>query len=286
MRLGVSHQIIPKDYRAIDDRFAAKIAQLGFTGVGIHFAGDTDALPKAGLQRVRQIFADHGIRVVQSWGRQEWLCHTDEAIRRESVRTLQQGVREAADLGAMMVGTRPGSMNPRGTWWPHRDNYTQAVEDALVRSLRETAPICEEVGIPLAFESHVTTVLNSAAAIRRVIERTESPWVKVSLDPVNFVGDFPTLYNMAPMINELFDVLGPYIVAAHLKDVYAEDRHVIHISETVPGDGIFDFDTFFRRFEALLPDGYGIIEHLPESLVPQARAYVGQKLKELNIPIK
>jgi len=87
------------------------------------------------------------------------------------------------------------------------------------------------------------------------------------------------------LVNDLFDVLDPCIAAAHIKDVYVEDRHVVHISETIPGDGIFDFDTLFRRFEALLPQGYGFIEHLPESQIPQAKVFVVNKLNQLQIPI-
>jgi sugar phosphate isomerase/epimerase len=132
----------------------------------------------------------------------------------------------------------------------------------------------------------VISPLDSPERIERVFERTESPWVKLSLDPVNFVADFRTLYNTKQLINHLFNVVGPYTIAAHVKDVYAEDRLVVHISETVPGDGMFDFDTFFPRFEALLPDGYALIEHLPASLVPQAVAFVKDKLAELGIPIR
>ncbi len=67
---------------------------------------------------------------------------------------------------------------------------------------------------------------------------------------------------------------------------YAEDRLVVHIGETVPGDGVFDFDTFFRRFEDLLPGGYGLVEHLPESLMPQALAFCKQKLLDLGLPVE
>jgi sugar phosphate isomerase/epimerase len=184
-----------------------------------------------------------------------------------------------------MVMTGPGSLNLRGPWWPHPENHSPATEDRLVQSLKEAVSACEVHGVPIALECHVTSTLDSAERVRRVIERVGSPWIKVNLDPVNFVRDLPTLFNTAGLLTELFDALGPYILAAHVKDVYVEDRHVVHISETVPGDGIFDFDTFFRRFEALLPDGYAIVEHLPESLVPQAMAFVTRKLAALGIPI-
>lgn len=285
MRLGVAGEIVPRQLHAVNDRVAAQIAALGFSGVGTHFQGDPASIPQAELHKVRSIFADHGIRIVQSWGWQQPLIHSDESVRRAAVRILQHAIRVAADLGAAMVMTGPGSLNPRGPWWPHPDNHSPATEDRLVHSLQEAIVACGVHGVPIALECHVTSTLDSAERVRRVIERVGSPWIRVNLDPVNFVRDLPTLFNTTQLLVELFDTLGPYILAAHVKDVYVEDRHVVHISEAAPGEGLFDFDTFFRRFEGLLPDGCAIIEHLSESQVPHAAAFVTRKLAMLGIPI-
>ena len=285
MRLGVAGPIIPNQPDAVDDRLAARIANLGVTGVVTHFRGDPETIPPDSLRHARAVFERHGIRVVQAWSVPQAIISPDAEVRRMAVRKLQHTVRNAAELGAEMAGARPGSMNPRGPWWPHPDNHTAEVEDTLVQVLRDAASACEFYGVPIALEAHVMSPLDSPERVRRVIERTESPWIKLSLDPVNFIGDLQTLYNTTRLIDELFDVLGPFIIAAHVKDACAEDRFVVHISETVPGDGMLDFDTFFRRFHALLPDGYAIIEHLPEQLIPRACAFVKEKLAQLDIPI-
>ena len=285
MRIGVAGAIVPRDPRAVTDRLAGKLAELGVTGVGTHFQGDPATMTREELRRARDTFAAHGIAIVQSWGWQQPLVSPDEGRRREAAKTLGHAVRVAAELGAQSVLSGPGSRNPRGPWHPHRENHMQEAEDALVRSLSEVAGACEQYGVPIALECHVTSTLDSATRVRRVLDRVDSPWIKVSLDPVNFIGDFPTLWDTTPLLHELFDTLGSAMVAAHIKDVYAEDRLVVHISETVPGDGVLDFDTFLRRFEDLLPGGYGLVEHLPESLVPQAIAYVRKKLTELGLPV-
>lgn len=285
MRLGVAGAIVPRDLATLDDRRVARIAELGLTGVGTHFQGDPATLPREALRRAHDIFAAHGIAIVQSWGWHQPLVSADEPTRRAAARTLGHAVRVAADLGAQSVLSGPGSRNPRGPWHPHPENHSQGAEDALVRSLSEVVGACEQYGVPIALECHVTSTLDSVARVRRVLDRVGSPWIKVSLDPVNFIPDFTTLWNNTPLLNDLFDTLGPDIAAAHIKDVYAEDRLVVHISETVPGDGHLDFATFFRRFEELLPNGYGLVEHLPDSLVPQAVSYVRQTLMGLGLPV-
>jgi sugar phosphate isomerase/epimerase len=229
--------------------------------------------------------AQQGIRIIQFWGNYETIISPDESVRKSGVNTAQEIIRVAADLGADMVGIRPTSLNPRGAWWPHPENDSPVTEERLIRSLREIASASEKHGVPIALECHVTSTLNSATSVRRIVEAAQSQWIKVNMDPVNFINDIRSAHHTTELVNDLFDILGPYIAAAHIKDVYVEDRHVVHISETIPGDGIFDFDTFFRRFEALLPEGYGFIEHLPESQIPQANIFVMEKLTQLNIPI-
>lgn len=286
MRLGMVDSPVLRDLALVDDRRVAALAELGIAGVGTHFQGDPATLSPDVLRRARDTFAAHGLAIVQSWGWQQPLVSPDEETRRAAVRTLGHAVRVAADLGAQSVLSGPGSRNPRGAWWPHPDNHSPAAEDALVRSLRESVGACEAYGVPIALECHVTSTLDSAARVRRVLDRVGSPWIKVSLDPVNFIRDLPALWDTTTLIDELFDTLGPAVAAAHIKDAYVEDRHVVHISETVPGDGCFDFATFFRRFEALLPGGYGLVEHLPESLVPQALAFCKEQLRELGLPVE
>jgi sugar phosphate isomerase/epimerase len=284
MRLAVTG-MIPGDFN-VDDNLARKIAELGFTGVGAHWMQPPEALSPATCKRVRSVLEQQGIRLIQFWGHYSSIVSPDEFVLQAGVNTMREIIRLAAELGAPMVGVRPTSLNPRGDWWPHPDNYAPATEDRLVRSLREIAAASEVHGVQIALECHVTTTLDSAESVRRVIQRAESPWIKVNMDPVNFVSDLRAAFNTTALVNHLFDVLGPYVVSAHVKDLYVEDRHVAHISETIPGDGIFDFDTFFRCYEALLPDGYAFIEHLPEGQIPQAAAFVIQKLAKLHIPIR
>jgi sugar phosphate isomerase/epimerase len=251
----------------------------------MHMQGDPAEVSAETCRRARDVMARRGVAFVQFWGFYPSIISTDEAVRREGVRVVRDVLRLAPELGAHMVGVRPCSMNPRGDWWPDAENYTPATQERLVRSLREIGEACEAVGVPVALECHVTTTLSSPAKVREIIEQTESSWIKVTLDVVNFISSLPDAFNNAAVINNSVDTLAPYIAAMHVKDVYVEDRHVVHISETIPGCGILDFDTLFRRYEALQPDGFAIIEHLPESQTAQATAFVKARLNELGIRI-
>jgi sugar phosphate isomerase/epimerase len=222
---------------------------------------------------------------LQLWGPYPCIISPDESVRRAGVAQARDIVKLAARLGVPGSGVRPTSLNPRGEWWPHPHNYLPETEDRLVKSLKEILETAADYGVNLVLETHQTTTLNSPQAIRRVIERTAPDRVKVNLDPVNFMTDLQTVFNPAPVIHELFDVLEPYIDTVHVKDCYLEDRFLVHISETVIGTGLMDLDTVLRRAYDVRPDGYVVIEHLPLNLIPLAKRNLTQKMQELGLPV-
>src|SRR5882672_11383652 len=136
MRLGVTG-MIPGDFNLIDERLIRKIAELGFSGVGAHLVGDPQGVSPALCQRIRSMFEQQGIKLIQFWGWYPSIISPDEQVRQAGVRTVQDLIRLGADLGAQMVGVRPTSLNPRGPWWPDPANFESTTEDRLVRSLRE-----------------------------------------------------------------------------------------------------------------------------------------------------
>lgn len=284
MYLGVSG-VIPNDFDLVDEARAREIAALGITGVIAHVGGNPHDMSPQRLRRLRDVLADQGIKVVQLWGWYPSIVTPDEATRRTGVDHARRIVELGTHAGVDMIGIRPTSMSPNGAWSPHPANYLPETEDRLVQSLSEIAQASATYGLPLALECHVTTTLNSAATVRRVVERVGAQWLRVNIDPVNFIPDFATAYNTTALLNELFDTLGDVAASAHVKDVIVDDDLVVHISETMPGRGLLDFDTFFRRFEQALPHGYAFVEHLPEPQIPEALAFVRAKLDALNLPI-
>lgn len=263
-------------------RFAA---DLGFHGIGAHLTVPASTISDETAARVKEVFANQRMPFLQLWGPYPCIITPDETVRRAGVEGARDLIRLAAKMGVPESGVRPTSLSPRGEWWPHANNYKPETEDRLVRSLCEILETAEEYDITVVLETHVTTTLNTPETIRRVIERTGSKRLKLNLDPCNFVGDLQTAFNLPPMLQHLFDVLGEYIATVHLKDFLLEDRFVVHITETVIGTGLMDFDTILRLVHQTKPDAYVVIEHLPISLIPLAKRNLTQKIKDLGLPL-
>jgi sugar phosphate isomerase/epimerase len=270
MRFGLCGDLIPTDPAAIDDRVAARIAELGFSAVTAQFrTGGPEE-----WRRARATLERHGIRIEQAWA----FGANFAAGGAEPVALAGEAMRAAAALGAGAIIGGAGSAHPAGGYRPHPDNRGGATRDRLVRTLREVAARGQEHGVALALECHVLGPLHSPEAARDVLDAVGSPWLRVNLDPANFVGDLATLYAGEGLIARMFDALGPYAVSGHAKDVYVEDGFVLHLSETVPGDGELALPAFLRRFAAELPEATMFVEHLPAGLVARARMALEEML--------
>ncbi len=262
--------LIPTDPARLTPALARQVRSQGFTGVTWMLL-DPLAAKEDDLRQVRDILGEAGIRVAQANPHYERLVHPEEARRRAGVKALRRACQCARWLDAATLYVRPGSLNPRGHWWPHPLNTAPQTFDRLLTSLKEAVTAAEDEGVVMALEGHVLSPLDTVEKVKLAIEAVGSPALRFNADPVNMIGSLQDTYNSASFIHRMFDLLGRYVVCAHIKDITVEERFVLHISECLPGDGLLDMETFLQRFEAVCPDGYALIEHLSPASVPQAK---------------
>jgi sugar phosphate isomerase/epimerase len=284
MRFGVLG-VIESDWTDVRYETIAFARELGFTGIGAHLTVPASTISDEVAETVRASIAGNDMDFLQVWGPYPTIISEDEDVRRRGVEGARDIVRLASRLGVPESGLRPTSHNPRGDWWPHPENYSQASEDRLVRSISEILEVAVAEDVKIVLEAHATSTLDTPARVRRVIERTDPQWVTINIDLVNFVRDLPTAFDSTSMIDEYFDICGDYCGTVQIKDFYLEDRFVVHISETIPGTGMLDIDTVLRRTEALGPDMYAVVEHLPLSQIGLAKRNLAESAAALGIDV-
>jgi sugar phosphate isomerase/epimerase len=200
------------------------------------------------------------------------------------VKTLQAALRMAGWLGARSIDTGPGSMNPRGPWFPHPENWTLNAHRQLIRSLRECARVAEDAGVYLGLEAHQLVTLETPDVTLEILDAVDSPWVRCDLDPANWI-TLATAFDTGPAIDEMFDVLADHIISGHAKDSRIEDRLTIHIDACSPGTGSLDFRTYLRRMEALNPEYPLIVEGASFEEWPAAFNHLSGIAAELGIRV-
>jgi sugar phosphate isomerase/epimerase len=282
MKLGIAG-LLPY-WNLIDLPAALRVREAGFRGASIFFPKPLEAQPED-VMRLKGILQAAGLEAAQANGWYEVLVHPDETVRAEGVRGIQALCRLGQQIGAGSVYVRPGSLNPRGAWYPHPANHAPATFDRLVASLKAAARSAEQEGVLLALEGHVLSPLDSAQRMRDALDAVGSPALMVNMDPVNFIGSVRDVHDTRRVLTELFDLLGEAIIAAHLKDCALEDRLVLHIAEVLPGLGTLDYGLLLTRMQALKPDVYALIEHLPDEKVPQARENVVSMAQQYGVEL-
>lgn len=269
IELGIATPAVPRDPRALDDRFCTWAADLGITALGTHLGpAPEDVMPHAAELRAR--LEGWGLRIVQATGYNPVLVGDDAARREIDLARLTAAFEVARQLGSPMVLTGCGSYHPTHHYGPHPRNHTPEARERIVEFLRLAAPRAEDHGVVLALECHLLTALDTPATIRAVVEAVGSPSVRVNFDPINLLASVDAVYDSGARMAAMLDVLGPYYHwTAHAKDVTIEPRLALHLEETVCGDGELDWPAYLRCAERLgTPERPAVVlvEHMPAFL--------------------
>jgi sugar phosphate isomerase/epimerase len=285
MRFGVCGGKLPSDMDEMTPELCREVKDLGYSGIFCRFRkNDPFTTTKSQCERLRSLLADNGLELYQVTGYWQCLVNPDEGARKEAAKTLQAALKIAGWMGARGIDTGPGSMNPRGPWFPHPDNWTATARRQLIRSLRECAPAAEDNGVYLSLEAHQLVTLKTPEITRDVLDAVDSRWVRSDLDCANWI-TLETAFETGAAIDHMFDVLGQHVVSGHAKDSRLIDKLTIHIDAGCPGTGTLDFKTYLRRMEALDPAYPLIVEGASYEQWPEAAAFLHRTAQELGIHV-
>ena len=285
MRLGVVG--LCGDFRTLTSDEIEKIKALEFTGLSFHFrSAEIPSVSPDTCSRCVQMLADANLDLVQfGITYEECLFHPDVAVREAAIASVQSGMATAAALNAHHYLFRPGSLNPDGAWTSHRDNHLPESMERLIETLKPIAAHAEQQELTLVMETHAVSIMGSPEICREVVERVGSERLRIVMDFVNHFQTLLQVYNSKERLNHIFDVMGPVAPMAHIKDISVQNGLVLHLNEEVPGEGELALGVALKRFDALYPDGYGLIEHLPAEKIPLANTNVRRIAAENGVHI-
>ncbi|MBA27143.1 MAG: hypothetical protein CL749_08545 [Chloroflexi bacterium] len=269
MYLGVQG-LMPTDLNEVDEKTTTNIRKHGFSGVACRYF-DPINVTKNEVTRLRSVLSDGGIVPCQVVAQHPDLINPSSSERRKGIEAMQKMCEVTSWLKAGNLYVRPGSLNPDGSWFAHPDNHRDETFETLVASLTEVCKAAEQENVMLAVEGHTLSTLDTAERILDLIDTVGSEKLRFNMDPVNFISSLKDAYSTTSLQEHIYEVLGPYIICGHAKDFFIQNRLVLHLEETVIGEGILDQRIFLEGFETHCPEGYVQIEHLPEHQIPIAR---------------
>ncbi|MSS72188.1 MAG: sugar phosphate isomerase/epimerase [Candidatus Latescibacteria bacterium] len=286
MRLGVIG-MFPADFRDTTPEHLKAIRALGLTGAGFHAPGDRlFEVQTADCRKIRNLFSEAGMDLAQfGVAYRECLFDPDPGVCDGVIRKIERGIEVGRELGAHVCMIRPGSLSPRGSYSPSPRNLEPACRERLLETLDRIARKAEAEGLTVITETHLLTILNTPETIRQIVEAVGSDRIRAVMDYVNHFQSLDQVYHSAERLNQIFDIMGPVCPVGHCKDLRVGEGLVLHLHEEIPGEGELHMATALRLWHALRPDGYMLLEHLPDEKYPLASRNTHRIAAEAGVEI-
>jgi sugar phosphate isomerase/epimerase len=249
--------------RGAIDRLIATFAELGLTAVQLGDGPLADALDDP--EAVRAALDAAGLEVAAIAGYRN-LVAPDAQQRRVNLDFLARCLEIAPRLGAPVVATETGTLNPESDWSPSPENWSATAWQAVDAALDELLPVAERSGAILALEGYVNNVLRTPGQVLGLFERYPTPHLQLVLDPYNYLSHdlLPAAERLTVAFLQRFE---PHFVLAHLKDVAASGAE--HDTPEF-GTGVFPQRRYLEFLRDARPDLPLILEHLPLAHIPAA----------------
>ena len=289
------------------DETARKIRALGFNTVqlDLHFK-DVDVsarqITRDKCVTIRETFRDYDLPISCISGYTN-IIHPDQTERQRRLAYLEEIIRHAQYLGSPYVISETGTYNAESDWVHHPKNKTEeGFEDCrlVIAGLAQTA---YDHGAIFLIETYVNNVVGSVEETVKMFAAVDHPGLGLLMDPTNYF-EAHNIDRMDAVLDQVFDTLSDKIRIAHAKDVKrsgadkaekhadigdaeAHEGHTFRgvgeIELPAPGLGSLNYDLYLKRLARKHPNIPIIIEHLDESDVPRAKAFLDGKLRRLGV---
>ncbi|MEM7443474.1 MAG: sugar phosphate isomerase/epimerase [Pseudomonadota bacterium] len=248
--------------------------------------------------KIRETFRDHNLPICCISGYTN-IVHPDAGERAKRNGLLKEIIAHAQYLGSPYVISETGTFNTESDWVHDPKNKTEEGWDDCRAVITDLARHAHDHGAIFLLETYVNNVVGSVEETLRMFAEVDHPGLGLLMDPTNYF-EAHNIDKMDETLNHVFDALSDKICIGHAKDVMRsgddksekhsdignEDasegltfRGVGEIELPAPGLGELNYDLYFQRLAKKHPNIPMIIEHLDESDVPRAKAFIDGKLR-------
>jgi len=193
--------------------------------------------------------------------------------------TIEQ-LRLADRIGARCCVNVAGAI--KGERWDggYRDNFSKYAWDKTVSMIQEVIDTVNPTNTYFSIESMPWMIPTGPEEYMKLIEAVDRDRFAAHLDIINMINCPQRYFFSEEFTKECFDILGPYIVSCHLKDIQLLEDYTFQLRECACGEGSFNFTNYMKMASNLDPDMPMIIEHLADDYAyEESVAYVLDKFK-------
>ena len=247
MKLGTFSPEIPAGTAA---ELFRKTKDYGFTQMQFDYASvDKEEMPAFITDSLNQEIAAEaamqGIKIVAVNGTFN-MSHPDFTVRQDGIACFEKIAASCGTLGCKLVTICTGTRNRDNMWTPHLDNNSPEAWKDMTAVLERLILIADKYDVDLGIETEASNVVNTPEKAKKIIEDLRSKRLKIILDAANlFQHGMAKRENVKSVISRGMDILSPWIVLAHGKDIKEGEG----LDFTGAGQGIIDFEFFLKELE-------------------------------------
>jgi len=194
--------------------------------------------------------------------------HPEDKVRKDNLDLLKGHLKIAKKIGARMVGTETGSLDPG--YKPHPDNHG---EDAYLRfkdAILEVMPLAHRFDTYMAVEPVAHHIIHTPDRMDRLVKDIDDLRLQVIFDINNMLT--PDNYQVQDQwIRQMFDVIGHKITVLHLKDFDIVDGKKV----IVPlGEGLLNIELLIELAKNSAATVDLLVENIPTNLLKKTYEFM------------
>jgi sugar phosphate isomerase/epimerase len=207
------------------------------------------------------------------------LIGPDEAERKKNIDYVCERLALADEIGALSCVDFIGSVAPNPPhnhpFEPHPDNLSDRGFELAVETVRHIIDTVKPKRAKFCLEFMQWVLPDSPESCLDLIRAVDRPQFGAHLDPVNIILSPRQYFNNGDLIQRCFELLGPWIIGGHAKDIKLRNELALHFDEVIPGQGYLNYAVYLRELNKLNKDMPLMLEHLQtEAEYEQAKRYI------------
>lgn len=191
------------------------------------------------------------------------LFERDEVKRRENIVRFKEALQYAPKFGAAVVAVEVGKMAEQ--------DRTEEDWLTLKATLIELEKEAEKWGVIIGIEPADGHLIDNAKTLKHVLDELNSSSFGVIIDPGNLLISV-NFSRQDDVIREAFELLGPRIIAGHLKDRKLTDEGIL--KTVTPGQGDMNLALYMKLLEKYKPNCDVILEHTNREQMIETKQYI------------
>jgi sugar phosphate isomerase/epimerase len=253
--------------------------------------GDTDQ-----IRALAEAVAGAGVVIGEAGAWRNLVAH-DETKRKANLEFAVETLAVADELGVLCCVAYHGTVGHAGDGWglsdnydygPHPDNRGEAGLQRMVETARYLIDSVRPKRTKFSLEQVPWLVTGTPQDYLRLIKAVDRPQFGAHIDAANMIVSPGHYFDTPGMLREGFDLLGPYVVSAHAKDIVMQGgpgRISLHMDEVPVGEGNLDYRAYLRELDALGRDVPLMIEHYTDPEYDSSRDHIRSVAAQIGISL-